>query len=125
MDGPVGPLDPSDLDNLTVKDKQELRQFIANEQQRINIQQRMRALAHPPTSHAFQSPSMVATNITFAGSHDLTQMCWTKCVTGSIKSNVLDKSEQTCLANCVERFLDVGNLAVKHLQARALREEQA
>jgi import inner membrane translocase subunit TIM8 len=47
--------------------------------------------------------------------HSLTQMCWNKCVQGSIKNNKLDKGEETCLANCVERFLDVNYLTMKHL----------
>ncbi|CAN8097088.1 unnamed protein product [Discula destructiva] len=89
MDGPT--FDQSELDNLSVKDKQELQQFITNEQHRARIQQR---------------------------SHELTQTCWNKCVTGSFKSNALDKGEQACLANCVERFLDISTLAVKHLQTR-------
>jgi import inner membrane translocase subunit TIM8 len=42
-------------------------------------------------------------------------MCWAKCVPGSIKNPKLDKSEETCLANCVERFLDVNYLTMKHL----------
>ena len=28
----------------------------------------------------------------------------------------LDKSDEACLSNCVERFLDVGNLVVQRLQ---------
>jgi mitochondrial import inner membrane translocase subunit TIM8 len=35
-------IDQADLDRLTDKDKQELRQFIQNEQQRTRIQARMR-----------------------------------------------------------------------------------
>ncbi|KAF3769906.1 hypothetical protein M406DRAFT_35012 [Cryphonectria parasitica EP155] len=81
--------DQADLDRLSAKDKQELRQFINNEQQKAQIQQR---------------------------SHDLTEMCFKKCVTGSIRSNALEGGEQACLANCVDRFMDASVLAVKHLQ---------
>lgn len=35
-------IDQADLDRLTDKDKQDLRQFIQNEQQRTRIQARMR-----------------------------------------------------------------------------------
>lgn len=40
MDGPT--IDQADLNALTEKDKQELRTFINNEQQRTRIQARMR-----------------------------------------------------------------------------------
>lgn len=40
MDGPT--FDQSDLDRLSIKDKQELQQFITNEQQKARIQQRTR-----------------------------------------------------------------------------------
>lgn len=46
MDGPT--FDQSDLDRLSVKDKQELQQFITNEQQKARIQQRMRQLLGLP-----------------------------------------------------------------------------
>lgn len=49
--------------------------------------------------------------------HHVTQLCWTKCVTGSIKSTKLDRSEETCVANCVERFLDINYLTMKHLNS--------
>ncbi len=42
-------------------------------------------------------------------------MCWKRCVTGAVKSGKLDKTEEGCLANCVDRFLDVNMLTVKHL----------
>ncbi|KAK7737048.1 Mitochondrial import inner membrane translocase subunit tim8 [Cytospora paraplurivora] len=88
MDGPS--IDQADLNSLTEKDKQELRQFIQNEQQRTRIH---------------------------AQSHDLTEMCFKKCVTSAIKSNRLEKNEEPCLANCVDRFMDVSMSSVKHLQS--------
>lgn len=50
-------------------------------------------------------------------SHDLTEMCFKKCVTSTIKNNKLDGSEESCLSNCVDRFMDVSMLSVKHLQS--------
>ncbi|TQV92345.1 hypothetical protein V2A60_007034 [Cordyceps javanica] len=47
--------------------------------------------------------------------HKLTQTCWKKCVTSSIKNSKLDGSEEACLANCVDRFLDLNQLTIKHL----------
>ncbi|KOS16644.1 Mitochondrial import inner membrane translocase subunit TIM8 [Escovopsis weberi] len=77
-----------DLERLNDKDKAELRQFLANEQQRSQIQ---------------------------AQTHNLTQICWRKCVTGAVKGSKLDKTEEGCLTNCVERFLDMNFLTMKHL----------
>lgn len=47
----------------------------------------------------------------------MAEMCWKKCITGSIKSSTLSSSEEGCLANCVDRFLDINTLTVKNLQA--------
>lgn len=48
--------------------------------------------------------------------HALTEVCWKKCITGTIRGGKLDKSEETCLSNCVERVLDINFLTVKHLE---------
>ncbi|KAL2289639.1 hypothetical protein FJTKL_01880 [Diaporthe vaccinii] len=87
-------IDQADLDRLTDKDKQDLRQFIQNEQQRTRIQARMR----PPLPSTPPRPP--------AQSHDLTETCFKKCVTGSFKNGKLDKGEEACLTNCVDRFMD-------------------
>ncbi|KAK1974845.1 Tim10/DDP family zinc finger protein [Colletotrichum cereale] len=88
MDASRSALDNSDLEKLNDKDKLELRQFLANEQQRSQIQSQ---------------------------THALTEICWKKCVTGSIRNSKLDKGEEGCLASCVDRFLDVNILTMKHL----------
>lgn len=48
--------------------------------------------------------------------HSLTQTCWKKCVPGNIKDSKLDKTEETCFANCVDRFLDLNFLTMKNLE---------
>ena len=48
--------------------------------------------------------------------HNLTDICWTKCITGAIKSKGLDKSEESCAKNCVDRFLDANFLVIKQLE---------
>ncbi|TQN68230.1 Mitochondrial import inner membrane translocase subunit TIM8 [Colletotrichum shisoi] len=88
MDTSRSAVENLDLDKLNDKDKLELRQFFANEQQRSQIQSQ---------------------------THALTEICWKKCVTGSIRNSKLDKGEDGCLANCVDRFLDVNFLTMKHL----------
>ncbi|KAB5570312.1 Tim10/DDP family zinc finger protein [Coniochaeta sp. 2T2.1] len=85
-------MDPSvsnlDLEQLNEKDKAELRQFVGNENQRTRVREQ---------------------------THVLTDICWKKCVTGTVKNAALDKGEQSCLANCVDRFLDVNFMTLKHL----------
>ncbi|KAK4106611.1 hypothetical protein N658DRAFT_414665 [Parathielavia hyrcaniae] len=83
-------IDQSDIEKLNDKDKTELRQFFANEEQRARIQSQ---------------------------THELTSICWKKCVAsgGTLRSGALDKSEQTCLANCVDRFMDANLATLKRL----------
>ncbi|KAI4596351.1 Mitochondrial import inner membrane translocase subunit tim8 [Pestalotiopsis sp. 9143b] len=78
-----------DLEKLNEQDKQQLRTFLANENQKARVQSTI---------------------------HSLTDVCWNKCVTGAIKSGQMDKSEQSCMANCADRFLDASSLTMKHLQ---------
>ncbi|KAI1085674.1 Tim10/DDP family zinc finger protein [Whalleya microplaca] len=82
-------LNDINLDQLSEKDKSELRTFLANENQRARVQ---------------------------ATVHSITDMCFKKCVTGTIRSSTLDKSEESCMANCADRFLDISQVAVTHLQ---------
>ncbi|RYP70822.1 hypothetical protein DL771_005197 [Monosporascus sp. 5C6A] len=82
-------LDDFDLQQLNDRDKNELRKFLANENQKARVQ---------------------------ATIHSLTDMCFNKCITGAIKSGKLDKTEEGCMANCADRFLDVSSLTVKQLQ---------
>ncbi|OTB07178.1 hypothetical protein M426DRAFT_318204 [Hypoxylon sp. CI-4A] len=83
-------LNDFDLNKLNDKDKSELRQFLANENQKARVQ---------------------------ATVHSLTDMCFKKCITGSIRGGKLDKSEEGCMANCADRFVDVSQLTMKHLQS--------
>ncbi|KAI1818782.1 Tim10/DDP family zinc finger protein [Poronia punctata] len=78
-----------DLDRLNDKDKAELRQFLQAENQKARMQ---------------------------ATVHSLTDTCFTKCVTGTIKSGSLDRSEESCMQNCAARFFDISNLTMQHLQ---------
>jgi len=90
MDSPSSSLEQNniDLSKLSERDKQELQQFIVNESQKARIQQSV---------------------------HSLTDICWKKCVTGTIRSGKLDKNEETCAQNCVDRFLDANLTVIKHL----------
>ncbi|KAH8170767.1 tim10/DDP family zinc finger domain-containing protein [Sarocladium implicatum] len=83
-------LESNELEKLSESDKNDLRKFLATEQQKTQIQSQ---------------------------THMLTDMCWKKCVSGSIKSTKLDRTEEGCLTNCVDRFLDLGNLTIKHINS--------
>ncbi|KAI1375910.1 Tim10/DDP family zinc finger-domain-containing protein [Hypoxylon crocopeplum] len=83
-------LNDFDLNKLDEKDKNELRQFLANENQKARVQ---------------------------ATVHSLTDTCFRKCITGTIRGGKLDKSEEGCVANCADRFVDVSQLTMKHLQS--------
>ncbi|MCJ1463392.1 Mitochondrial import inner membrane translocase subunit tim8 [Pseudocyphellaria aurata] len=79
-----------DLSRLSEADQRELGQVVNNELQKGKIQESV---------------------------HSLTDICFSKCVTGKISSGRLERAEETCVQNCVERFLD-GNMAIiKHLES--------
>lgn len=47
--------------------------------------------------------------------HTFTSLCWDKCITGT-PSTRFSRSEESCLANCVERFLDTSLFMVKKIE---------
>ncbi|ESZ92286.1 putative metal ion transporter C27B12.12c [Sclerotinia borealis F-4128] len=88
MDSSSSQQQTPDLSKLSDRDKQELQQFIVNETQKTQIQQAV---------------------------HSLTDVCWKKCITGNIRSGKLDKGEESCAMNCVDRFLDSSQVVLTHL----------
>ncbi|KAI4120542.1 MAG: hypothetical protein LQ338_006937 [Usnochroma carphineum] len=78
-----------DLSKLSDADKRDLQQQVSNEMQKAKIQDSI---------------------------HSLTDICWTKCMTGGISSGKLSGKEETCAQNCVERFLDANTAVLKHLE---------
>lgn len=46
-----------------------------------------------------------------------TDMCFKKCVTKDITSNNLDSTEEACVTNCLNRFLDTNIKVVQILQS--------
>jgi import inner membrane translocase subunit TIM8 len=82
-------LSPEDVGRLSNSDKVELQRFIQAESQKAEIQKRV---------------------------HELTELCFKKCVTGSISSGKLAGKESDCMANCVNRFVDSNLAVLKHLE---------
>ncbi|KAI5804016.1 Tim10/DDP family zinc finger-domain-containing protein [Peziza echinospora] len=77
----------TDLDDAS---KRELQNFIRNEESKAKIQTAV---------------------------HSLTDLCWKKCITKpTITAGTLDKSEETCMQNCVDRFLDFQVAVLKNLE---------
>ncbi|KAI9293342.1 putative TIM8-translocase of the mitochondrial inner membrane [Neoconidiobolus thromboides FSU 785] len=83
-------MDTIDTANLQLDDKskKELSQFIENEQAKARVQQSV---------------------------HTLTDLCWDKCIRKV--GNKLDSTEEGCLRNCVERFLDTSIHIVTKIQS--------
>ena len=126
-----------DIDRLSDSDKRELQQSINNEMQKAKIQEctyaRLHFPPHPRSHPHFPSlflpwlqsrsqttPPMqecLLTTHLLPAVHELTDICWKKCVTGSISSSSLDRKEEPCIRNCVERFLDANEAVLKHLNA--------
>lgn len=74
----------------------------------------------PSAFLAFPNPYLLTTpaDATWAETavHALTDICWRKCVTGRISSGNLDRGEENCTANCVDRFMDANMTVLKHLE---------
>ncbi|GAB1212044.1 hypothetical protein ATERTT37_001171 [Aspergillus terreus] len=79
-----------DVSKLSDADKKELNQFLTNEAQKSTIQQNV---------------------------HHLADVCWKKCITGSVSSGRLSGSEEACAQNCVERWMDTNIAVLKHLES--------
>ncbi|TFY64205.1 hypothetical protein EVG20_g6024 [Dentipellis fragilis] len=78
------------MDNFDEATQNELRTFIDREQAQARIAQSI---------------------------HTMTSRCWDKCVTGT-PSTRFSRGEESCLANCVDRFLDTSLYLVKQLEAQ-------
>ncbi|KAF1983430.1 hypothetical protein K402DRAFT_382904 [Aulographum hederae CBS 113979] len=78
-----------DLTKLSENDKQELQHFVMMESQKSQIQSAI---------------------------HSLTDTCFRKCVSSKISVGTLDKYEEPCMTNCVERFMDANKLVLGQLE---------
>jgi import inner membrane translocase subunit TIM8 len=49
--------------------------------------------------------------------HSLTDTCFRKCIpSGAVKKGALDKYEEPCMRQCVDRFLDANLVVLKELE---------
>ncbi|KAJ5081394.1 mitochondrial import inner membrane translocase subunit Tim8 [Penicillium alfredii] len=81
-----------DISKLSDADKKELNQVLTNEAQKSTIQQTV---------------------------HHLNDVCWKKCVAGKgkITAGSLDRTEEACAQNCVERWMDTNLSILKNLDS--------
>ncbi|KAI5819442.1 Tim10/DDP family zinc finger-domain-containing protein [Pyronema omphalodes] len=78
------------LGEFNEKDRKEIQSFIEKEQQKAKFQENV---------------------------HSLTAMCWTKCLAqNKISGPGLDKSEASCLDNCVNRYIDAQKTVISQLE---------
>jgi import inner membrane translocase subunit TIM8 len=90
MDSLGGGLANVDVSRLSDRDKQELQQFAINEGQKARIQSSV---------------------------HALTDTCFRKCIpAGAVKNGKLDKYEEPCMRQCVDRFLDANLVVMRELE---------
>ncbi|KAI4823121.1 hypothetical protein E4T44_10168 [Aureobasidium sp. EXF-8845] len=83
-----------DISQMSDVEKKDLQQFVVNESQKARIQQSI---------------------------HSLTDTCFRKCITGKISSGKLDRSEEPCMQNCVDRFMDANLVVIKNLEQMRTR----
>ena len=95
------------FEKLSAKDKQELNQFVTNETQKAQIQGGVFRCPSWWPSFADQCIPVI---------HELTSTCFRKCVSSKISAATLDRYEEPCLRNCVDRFMDTQNSVLSMLQ---------
>ncbi|KAI4823164.1 hypothetical protein E4T44_10139 [Aureobasidium sp. EXF-8845] len=83
-----------DISQMSDVEKKDLQQFVVNESQKARIQQSI---------------------------HSLTDTCFRKCITGKISSGKLDRTEEPCMQNCVDRFMDANLVVIKNLEQMRTR----
>jgi import inner membrane translocase subunit TIM8 len=110
-----------DISQMSDAEKKDLQQFVVNESQKARIQQctSLLYLSSSPILllHCLLVTSMCCLLIRGATAiHSLTDTCFRKCITGKISSGKLDRSEEPCMQNCVDRFMDANLVVIKNLE---------
>jgi hypothetical protein len=68
-----------------------------------------------PTSMATLATCAMLTQATAI--HSLTDTCFRKCIpAGNVKNGKLDKYEEPCMRQCVDRFLDANMVVLRELE---------
>lgn len=88
MSSPSTSIDPAAIQNLDANTRKEIMQFVESETSKSKVQSSV---------------------------HNFTDMCFKKCVS-KVDSNTLNKTEESCLQNCLHRFLDTNINIVQMIQ---------
>lgn len=113
-----------DVSKMSDAEKQDLQQFVVNETQKARIQQctNMHTASLPRPFFPFLVtlqlvvPQRDILLIEVIAIHSLTDVCFRKCITGKISAGKLDRSEEPCMQNCVDRFMDANLVVIKNLE---------
>ncbi|KAJ3071627.1 Mitochondrial import inner membrane translocase subunit Tim8 B [Podochytrium sp. JEL0797] len=73
------------MENLTEAERKDVAEFVQGEQQRAQFQQQI---------------------------HTFTDICWDKCIASSKVKTGLDRYDEACMANCVDRFVDSSKVII-------------
>jgi import inner membrane translocase subunit TIM8 len=46
----------------------------------------------------------------------MTEICFRKCITNKISAGALDRSEESCMANCVGRMMDAQKVLLNRVE---------
>jgi len=88
MDDTEISISQEDLARLPAHEQQQLQNFLESESKKTLVQKNI---------------------------HELTEICFKKCITGSISGGKLAGKEESCMSNCVDRFMDSNLAVLKHL----------
>lgn len=102
----INPDQAEGLQNMSAKDRQDLNQFVMNETQKAQIQASKFSSFQDLSSNANEHPAI----------HSLTDTCFKKCITSKIASGKLDRYEEPCMQNCVDRYMDANMTVIRHLE---------
>ena len=62
------------------------------------------------------APARIHTYTIITAIHELNSVCFKKCITGRMSQGTLTGSEDTCMKNCVDRYMDANMMIIKNLE---------
>ena len=113
------------LQNLPERDRQELSHFINQEGTYMSTHP---SYARPGINNIYSAKGPDPSDGALAHRYVLQEVCpvlskqWlysltpSRCVTSRISGGKLDRSEEPCMQNCVDRYMDANMLVIRHLE---------
>lgn len=108
----------SDFENLSGNDK-ELQEFLMIEKQKAQVNAQVYNTLDNIT---FVNCTFNNNHISFSQIHEFNEICWEKCI--GKPSTKLDHATETCLSNCVDRFIDTSLLITQRF-AQMLQKQSS